>query len=135
MKRTKVFLSLFLMLFLVALPSLGQADTTLKYWLWLDDPTDTTVSELVDKFNSLHPEIRVVIENVPLKDYHDQLAIALSAGVGPDAARFKDWWLGEFREADLLEPLSSYIGEWPAKDDVIPNLWNMGRFQGKKKFI
>lgn len=133
MKRTKVFLSLFLMLFLVALPSLGQADTTLKYWLWLDDPTDTTVSELVDKFNSLHPEIRVVIENVPLKDYHDQLAIALSAGVGPDAARFKDWWLGEFREADLLEPLSSYIGEWPAKDDVIPNLWNMGKIPGEEE--
>lgn len=108
----------------------GGAVTTVKYWLWLDDPTDRTVHELVEEYNKAHPGINVVIENIPLNDYHDKLATAISAGVGPDVARFKDWWLGEFNDAELLEPLTKYINQWPGKEDVVPNLWNTGKIPG-----
>jgi len=101
--------------------------------MWLDDPTDRTVWEMVEEFNAANPEIKVEIENIPLKDYHDKLVTALSAGAGPDVARFKDWWLGEFHEAGLLEPLSGYIENWSGKDDVIPNLWNTGKIPGEEE--
>jgi len=129
--RRVVFVGVFVLVFLLVVPVFAQE--VIKYWMWLDDPTDRTVWEMVEEFNAANPEIKVEIENIPLKDYHDKLVTALSAGAGPDVARFKDWWLGEFHEAGLLEPLSGYIENWSGKDDVIPNLWNTGKIPGEEE--
>lgn len=131
MNRRVVFVGVFVLVFLLVVPVFAQE--VIKYWMWLDDPTDRTVWEMVEEFNAANPEIKVEIENIPLKDYHDKLVTALSAGAGPDVARFKDWWLGEFHEAGLLEPLSGYIENWSGKDDVIPNLWNTGKIPGEEE--
>ncbi|BER92986.1 ABC transporter substrate-binding protein [Atrimonas thermophila] len=131
MRRKVLFIGMFVVVFLIMVPAFAQE--VVKYWMWLDDPTDRTVWEMVEEFNAANPEIKVEIENIPLKDYHDKLVTALSAGAGPDVARFKDWWLGEFHEAGLLEPLSGYIANWPGKDDVIPNLWNTGKIPGEEE--
>ncbi|MDI3525119.1 MAG: multiple sugar transport system substrate-binding protein [Candidatus Atribacteria bacterium] len=131
MRRKVLFIGVFAVVFLMMVPAFAQE--VVKYWMWLDDPTDRTVWEMVEEFNAANPEIKVEIENIPLKDYHDKLVTALSAGAGPDVARFKDWWLGEFHEAGLLEPLSEYIANWPGKDDVIPNLWNTGKIPGEEE--
>jgi len=131
MRRKVLFIGVFAVVFLMMVPAFAQE--VVKYWMWLDDPTDRTVWEMVEEFNTANPEIKVEIENIPLKDYHDKLVTALSAGAGPDVARFKDWWLGEFHEAGLLEPLSEYIANWPGKDDVIPNLWNTGKIPGEEE--
>jgi len=127
MKRKVVVLVLALLLINTAF---AYGATTVKYLLWLDDPTDRTVHDLVDKFNALHPDINVVMETVPLSNYYDQLLMAISAGAGPDAARFKDWWLGAFHDADLLEDLNPYLEDWPGRDDVIDELWSTGVIPG-----
>lgn len=125
-------LSLVVVSFLLVLfTSVAAANvTTVNYWLWLDDPTDQTVQELVQEFNELNPDIEVVIETIPLANYYDQLLMAISGGGGPDAARFKDWWLGAFYDADLLENLTPYIADWDREDDVVDNLWSTGMIPG-----
>ena len=52
---------------------------------------------------------------------------ALAGCSGPDAGRFKDWWLGEFVKLNALEPLPTYIAKWPGRADVIEDLWNTGK--------
>lgn len=114
----------------VAVPSqtaLAQSPTVVRYWLWLDDPTDPMFDQLVTEFNATHPGIKVEYQLVPLNDYHDKLVTALAAGAGPDAGRFKDWWLGEFVKLGALESLANDIAKWPGRGDVIENLWNTGR--------
>ena len=105
----------------------AQAPTVVRYWLWLDDPTEPMFDQLVKDFNTTHPGIRVEYQLVPLSEYHDKLVTALAAGSGPDAGRFKDWWLGEFVKLNALEPLTNSIGRWPGRGDVIENLWNTGK--------
>jgi multiple sugar transport system substrate-binding protein len=135
-KKINLYLGLlWIIILIVASTALGAAPTTVKYWLWLDDPTDQTVQALVSEFNIGHPGIRIVIETIPLNDYHDKLVTALSSGAGPDAARFKDWWLGEFAEAKLLQSLSPYINRWSGRNDVIANLWNTGKIPGNKNIF
>ena len=107
--------------------SQAQAPTTVSYWLWLDDPTDPMFPAVIKEFNDSHPGIRVVPQVIPLDQFHDKLVTAISAGSGPDASRFKDWWLGEFVQAGALEPLSPYVARWGGRTDVIANLWNTGR--------
>lgn len=76
--------------------STPQPATVARYWLWLDDPTEAMFDQLVKEFNATHPGIKVEYQIVPLSAYHDKLATAPAAGSGPDAWRFKVWWLGEF---------------------------------------
>ncbi len=108
-------------------PLHAQAPTIVRYWLWLDDPTEPMFDQLVKEFNATHPGIKVEYQLVPLNEYHDKLVTALAAGSGPDAGRFKDWWLGEFVKLNALEPLANSIGRWPGRGDVIENLWNTGK--------
>lgn len=127
---------LYIVLFILILdplisPIQVYGKTTVKYWLWLDDPTDPMFSNLVKQFNSINPEIQVEYELIPLAQYHDKLITAIGAGVGPDAARFKDWWIGEFVDAGALAPLDDYLKNWPGQKDVISNLWSTGKISAK----
>ena len=108
-------------------PLHAQAPTLVRYWLWLDDPTEPMFDQLVKEFNATHPTIKVEYQLVPLSEYHDKLVTALAGGAGPDAGRFKDWWLGEFVKLNGLEPLANSIAKWPGRGDVIENLWNTGK--------
>ena len=110
-----------------AAPGSAQAPTVVSYWLWLDDPTDPMFPALLKEFNDTHPGIRVEPQIIPLDQFHDKLVTAISAGSGPDASRFKDWWLGEFVQAGALEPLSPEIARWSGRSDIIDNLWSTGR--------
>ena len=99
----------------------AQSPTVVRYWLWLDDPTEPMFDQLVKEFNATHSGVRVEYQLVPLSEYHDKLVTALAAGSGPDAGRFKDWWLGEFVKLNALEPLANSISKWSGRGDVIEN--------------
>jgi multiple sugar transport system substrate-binding protein len=106
---------------------MALAQTRITYWLWLDDTTDPVWPELVEQFHAENPDVIVDFEMIPLAQYYDRLLVAASSGSAPDAARFKEWWLGDFVENDLLEPLDPFIEAWPGADDVIENLYHTGR--------
>jgi len=108
-------------------PLRAQTPTVVHYWLWLDDPTAPMFDSLVKEFNASHPGIKVEYQLVPLSEYHDKVVTALAAGSGPDAGRFKDWWLGEFVKLNALEPLTPLIGKWPGRAEIIENLWETGK--------
>ena len=126
-----IYLFLFLTLIILLTPIHGQRKTVIKYWLWLDDPTDPMFPDLVKQFNSLNPDIQVEYELIPLSQYYDKLVTAIGAGTAPDAARFKDWWIGAFVDAGALEPLDNYLKNWKGYSDVISNLWNTGKISAK----
>jgi multiple sugar transport system substrate-binding protein len=106
------------------------ADQVLDYWVWQDDATDPTWTQMVEDFNANSTNGTVRLETIPLAQYEDKLLNALASGGGPDAARFRDLWLGEFVAADAVEPLTSYIDEWDGADDVVDQLWETGKVPG-----
>jgi multiple sugar transport system substrate-binding protein len=107
--------------------------TVVNYWLWLDDPTDNTWQKLAAEFNAQSKTTEVKLEILPLATYEDKLLTALSSGNGPDAARFKDEWVGQFVQAKGLAPLSSYIKSWKGSSDVIPSLYKSGEVPGSSQ--
>lgn len=108
----------------------GSPDQKLTYWLWQDDATDTTWTDLADEFNAQSKHGTVEMQVIPLAQYEDKLLNALSSGGGPDAARFKDVWLGEFVKAKAVAPLGERINGWDGKDDVEPALIDAGKVPG-----
>lgn len=110
--------------------SSGNKNAVLQYWLWQDDATDTTWAELAKEFNAQSTTGKVNLQVIPLAQYEDKMLNALASGGGPDAARFKDWWLGEFVKAKAIEPLTKQIDAWSGKADVVPQLFASGKVAG-----
>lgn len=107
----------------------GPAEIT--YWLWQDDATDTTWAELAEKFNAEHEDITVTLETIPLDQYQNQLITSAMNGAGPDAARCKDWWLGQFAPEGAVAELTEFVDEWEGYDDVVESLWATGQLPGE----
>ncbi len=108
----------------------GTASGEVSYWLWQDDATDTTWQNLADEFNESQDRINVTLQVTPLAQYQDQLVSALSSGIGPDACRFKDWWLGQLVAQNAIEPLDELVSAWAGREDVVEGLWATGQVPG-----
>lgn len=107
--------------------------TDITYWLWQDNATDTTWQQLADAFNASQSEVKVTMEVIPLDQYQNQLVTSILNGTGPDAARSKDWWLGQFAPQGALADLTPQIDQWSGKADVVEGLWDTGRLPGKSE--
>ena len=99
--------------------------------MWVDNATDQTWQQLADKFNAESGHGMVQLQVVPAAQYLDKLQTALSSGNGPDAARMKDEWIGQFVKAGVLAPLSKKIDAWSGKSSVISSSWDAGKVPGK----
>jgi multiple sugar transport system substrate-binding protein len=129
-----------LLSFVLVLPgvfNVASANTsrkvTIDYWLWQDNATDPTWLELAKQFNSTNPRIEVKLQIIPLAQFQDKLATSLVSGNGPDAARFKDSWLGAYVKNRLAEPLSAKINAWGRGGNVNPSAYEAGRVPGNSE--
>jgi multiple sugar transport system substrate-binding protein len=103
---------------------------TIDYWLWQDDSTDPTWTELAEDFNASQDDVQVELTTIPLDQYQDRLLTAAASGTAPCVARSKDWWLGQLAPQGVIADVTSYVDEWEGKDDVIGSLWDTGRLPG-----
>ncbi|UPO78598.1 sugar ABC transporter substrate-binding protein [Arthrobacter sp. Helios] len=110
--------------------SADQAGGDLEYWLWQDDATDQTWQQLAGQFNGLNTGFKVNLQIIPLAQYQDKLLTALSSGGGPDACRFKDWWLGQFVGQKAIASLDDMVSNWDGQDDVLAELYATGKVPG-----
>lgn len=110
-----------------------KGDGKITYWLWQDDATDPTWQKLADEFNKSQDEVSVTLETIPLDQYQNQLTTAAMNGTGPDAARCKDWWLGQFAPQGAISDLTKFVNDWGPKNDVVEGLWSSGRLPGKEQ--
>ncbi|MGN6760227.1 MAG: ABC transporter substrate-binding protein [Leifsonia sp.] len=110
--------------------SASTTGQTINYWLWQDNATDTTWQQLADEFNAQGGHGKVTLQVVPAAQYLDKLSTAISSGNGPDAARMKDSWIGQFVDAGVLASLNDRIDAWKGKSSVEPSAWDAGKVPG-----
>jgi len=108
-------------------PSQNAQKTVINYWYWLDDASNNTMEQLIQKFNAENPDVNVVGRMIPFADYQQSLINSVSTNDSPDVARFKDWWIGQFADSDLLEPLDDYTAKWDYTKDIDEVFWNTGK--------
>lgn len=113
-------------------PADSEGPVEITYWLWQDDATDSTWTDLAEEFNNSQDDVAVTLETIPLDQYQNQLVSSAMNGTGPDAARSKDWWLGQFAPEGAIADLSSYIDSWDGTGDVVDSLWATGKLPGEE---
>lgn len=109
--RQSIMLGALLMLVLAVAPVLS-AQTTIT-WLYPggEQPVSRQTWEAqVERFNRVHPEIRVEVIDVPWDLAHDRIVNMILAGDAPDLIQMGSRWIPEFAEMGALLPLDEYVG-------------------------
>lgn len=97
--------------------------TTIDYWYWQDDTTDTTIQDLADKFKTETGITVNIMDDIAQPDFFDSLVNAVAAGNAPDATHLNTNMLGQLIAANVLEDLNDEINGWDKAGEVTETLW------------
>ena len=114
MKRLPLF---FLVVLLVIAPGLGcrggskkaqdalLEEITLDWWRVFDGYD--AVRPIVERYNELHPNVRINYRRLRFEEYEEALIRAFAEGRGPDIFSIHNTWIKEYQP--LIEPLPKSI--------------------------
>ncbi len=101
---------------------------TITYWqFWTDTTIKPVIEEIVKDFEQSHPNVKVDLADMTWADGHDKIAIAFSAGSGPDIVELGSDWIAEFSSSGHLADITD--GVMDVHDDYL--LWAPTMFEGK----
>ncbi|PID81835.1 ABC transporter substrate-binding protein [bacterium DOLZORAL124_64_63] len=104
--------------------------TTLRFWAMGRE--GEVVQELVRDFEASHPDIRVVVQQIPWSAAHEKLLTAYVGRSMPDMAQLGNTWVPEFTALGALAPLDGWVAACPAVDpaDHFSGIWETNVIAG-----
>jgi multiple sugar transport system substrate-binding protein len=136
MKDLVLFI-LFAVIALPVFPAGQQSDAAssggpviVNHWYWVPNADTPRYKEMIDEFNRIHPNIKVVWENVPQRDVRTKFITAYQVGEGPDTFAMTQNWVPEFSTMSMLEPLDNYIAGWNRQNKIPASLWRVSVYNG-----
>ncbi|MGQ4649912.1 extracellular solute-binding protein [Lyngbya aestuarii] len=104
----------------------------LTLWHGVNPPANRDVlQELVDRFNSKHPDIQV--ESLYVGQQEQQTPKILASIVGnapPDLLWFNPTITGQLVELKAIRPLEDFLAKSPVSDEIDPALWESMQLKG-----
>jgi multiple sugar transport system substrate-binding protein len=102
--------------------SAGSSGTvTLNFWDTNAGPTTTPyLQELIKRFESSNPKIKVVYNGLPIANVDQKLQAAIASGAVPDVSNGDMSYISGLVAQGGLIPLDSYLSSWPEHADVDP---------------
>lgn len=108
-------------------PDDGEA--TIRFWGLGRE--GEVVKELLPEFHQQHPEIRVIVQQIPWTAAHEKLLSAFVGGSTPDVAQLGNTWIPEFAllgALENLEPRQRATSQIPASD-YFAGIWNSNQIE------
>lgn len=116
----------------------GQTETadgdqvTIRFAWWGSQERADKTNEAVKLFMEKNPDIKVETSFFPFESYYENLTIAASAGNMPDVFQGFVGSNSDLMEANLVEPLDSYIEDGTINvDDISEGLLESAKIDGK----
>jgi multiple sugar transport system substrate-binding protein len=98
--------------------------TVLRFWAMGRE--GEVVQELVTDFERLHPDIHVVVQQIPWSAAHEKLLTAHVGRSTPDLSQLGNTWIAEFAALRAIEPLNSRLRNSSAirESGYFPGIWD-----------
>ncbi len=133
MKTNRLVLALGLLLVLLALSPVADAQVTIRFQYMGDEHEAAIYERVVAEFNKRNPDIVVIGEHV-VGGYFDRLLAQMAGGVAPDVFHvFTEDFMRPFQQSGFLLDLTPYVenDEGFNLEDFPPNLLEAGYYQGR----
>ncbi len=111
----------------------GAADQRAELRFWTLGREGEIAEQLMAEFHRRHPDIRVVVQRLPMTGAHQKLLTAFAADATPDLAQLGNTWVPEFAAIGALDVLDGRIVESPGidPDDYFPGIWDTNVIDGR----
>lgn len=92
----------------------AKETTVLEYWVWtLKEDTRATLQQVIGDFESLYPDIKVRLQEMPgdVQEFEQKLGLAIAAGKSPDIINASDSMAGHYIAGGHFAPLPDWLIE------------------------
>lgn len=115
---------------LVGLAQLVGAQTEITWWMgsWWKDAG----APVIEKFEKLHPEIKVDLELIPWPGYFDKSAMACMGADAPDVLALNTVFASALASRGLMTSMDQYVGKTVNSGDYFDGIWKGGQSGGKQ---
>ena len=76
-----------------------------------DSQMQSDMEDLIKRFETENPNIKVKLLMSNWNDYHDRLVTWITGNQAPDIANLSGLWIGEFDDMGALQPINEYVDE------------------------
>ena len=105
---------------LLTLACSARTDSRTRLEFWGLGREGEVVAEMIPEFERRHPDIKVVIQQIPWSAAHEKLLTAFVGDAMPDVAQMGNTWVPEFAAVRALEDLSNVQVD---RSDYFPGIW------------
>ncbi len=98
-----------LMLSLIFFACQKKSGSITEITFWAMGAEGEYISQILPRFHTLHPEIRVKVQSIPWGAAHEKLLTAFAGQSTPDVCQLGNTWIPEFQAIAALLPLDSLI--------------------------
>ena len=131
MRRARLVIIALLLVVLTSSVTVSAKTITLEFRDLFTGADSDVMTEMVNRFNEEHPEIRVERESTKWENYYDQLQLAIAGGDAPDIAVVHTRWLPAFAARKALFPLDTYIeNSGLVREDFVERAWDGSFYEG-----
>ncbi|MFZ5516906.1 MAG: sugar ABC transporter substrate-binding protein [Candidatus Zhuqueibacterota bacterium] len=122
----KMRLTLFIILALMLFFSCSKKNSDrVELSFWAMGSEGQVISEIINKFHELHPNIHVKVQAIPWGAAHEKLLTATAGHSTPDVCQLGNTWISEFNAIDAIIPLDTLIQHSTIQADrFFPGVWN-----------
>ena len=108
-----------------------DARTTIRFWGMGRE--GEVVAQLLGDFEREHPDIRVIVQQVPWTAAHEKLITAYVGHATPDVSQLGNTWIPEFTALHALEPLDGWLGRAGGLDSSVffHGIWDTNLIGGR----
>ena len=110
-----------------------QESIKLNFWrAGTDVETEQYWKEFIGRFQEKYPHITVELSNIPWGDeIETKLNAAYASGTAPDILNYAIVSIPQRASVGQYMPLDEFISNWEGKDDIFPNILDLGSFEDK----
>ncbi len=92
-----------------------EGERTQIHWLqhWVSEQGPDKINEVKAAFEAKHPEIELIIDDLPFAQEHDKILSLDLAGSPPDIITASGAWVTEFADAGIISPIDEYVAQLP----------------------
>lgn len=108
----------------------GDGRTTIR--MWAMGREGEVVQQLLPAFEREHPDIRVIVQQVPWSAAHEKLVTSYVGRSTPDVSQLGNTWIPEFAALNAIEPLDARVAPGSAFDasGFFPGIWDTNLIDG-----
>lgn len=109
----------------------------LNFWNWADNPVHQKISvDSAAMFNASQNFIEVAVDaNMAVMEARKKLVVSYAAGAAPDVIMTIQYWVQDYLDNGIIEPIEDRFKTWDESADFFPNIMEQTRSRAGQPFL